>query len=114
MVISGMNSASLPSRSGREAGVGRRDRFFLGMSLILLLTVLIGFAPTLYLAALRDLPPLPGHLHVHGAILTSWFVWLAVQTSLVKASRIDLHRRLGAAGSAIGASQFGEAFVRGM
>jgi hypothetical protein len=72
------------------------------MSIVLLLTVVIGFAPTLYLSAFRDLPPLPGHLHAHGAILTGWFVWLAVQTSLIRTNRLALHRRLGTAGAILG------------
>lgn len=102
MASSGVISASSVSRSGRDAGVGRRSPFFFGISLVLLLTVLIGFAPTLYLSAFRDLPPLPCHLHVHGAILTSWFVWLVVQTSLIKTNRIAQHRRLGAVGAILG------------
>lgn len=102
MASSGVTSESSVSRPGRGAGEGRRDPFFFGISLVLLLTVLIGFAPTLYLSAFRDLPPLPGHLHLHGAILTSWFVWLVVQTSLVKANRIAQHRRLGVVGAILG------------
>jgi hypothetical protein len=88
MAGNGIISASSVSRSIQKAGVGRRDPFIFGMSIILLLTVFIGFSLTLYLSAFRDLPPLPAHLHVHGAILTGWFVWLVVQTSLIKTNRV--------------------------
>ena len=86
----------------RGLDVRRRDPFFLCMSIVLLLTVLIGFLPTLYLRTLRGLPPLPGHLHVHGAILTGWFVWLVVQASLIEANRVAHHRRLGVLGAVLG------------
>jgi hypothetical protein len=95
-------SASSVGRSGQKVSTGRRDPFFFSMSIVLLLTVLVGFLPTLYLRAFRDLPPLPGHLHVHGAILTGWFVWLVVQTSLIRTNRVAHHRRLGALGAILG------------
>ena len=95
-------SASSVGRSGQKVSTGRRDPFFFSMSIVLLLTVLVGFLPTLYLRAFRDLPPLPGHLHVHGAILTGWFVWLIVQTSLIRTNRVAHHRRLGALGAILG------------
>jgi len=94
--------ASPLSCSGQKVALGRRDPFFFGLSIVLLLTVLAGFLPTLYLRAFHDLPPLPGHLHVHGAILTGWFVWLVVQTSLIRTNRVAHHRRLGALGSILG------------
>lgn len=72
------------------------------MSVVLLLLVLIGFAPTLYLRGALGQPPLPSHLYVHGAVLTSWFVWLVVQTSLVGTGRVRVHRQLGVIGAIIG------------
>jgi hypothetical protein len=86
----------------QRAGVGRRDPFFFGMSVLLLLIVLIGFSPTLYLRAFRDLPTLPGHLYLHGTILTGWFAWLVLQASLIRANRVGLHQRLGAIGALLG------------
>ena len=80
----------------------RRDPFFLSMSGALLLILLIGFAPTLYLRVFFEVPPIPLYLHVHGAIVTSWFVWLVFQASLVSVRRTDLHRRIGLAGIGLG------------
>jgi hypothetical protein len=42
--------------------------------------------------------PLPPLLHIHGAVFSSWMLLLIVQTSLVAAGRVDLHRRLGLLG----------------
>jgi hypothetical protein len=82
----------------------RRSRFFVGMSIVLLLIVLVGFARTFYLRAFFDVPAVPLHVYLHGGVLTAWFVWFCVQSSLVAAGRSDLHRRLGIVGALIGAA----------
>lgn len=79
-----------------------RDRFFLGMSGLLLLILLVGFSRTLYLRLFFEVPSIPGYLHVHGATVTAWFVFLVVQASLVNVSRVDIHRRLGILGAVLG------------
>ena len=76
-----------------------RTVFYVAMSGVLLLSVLVGFAPTLYLRLLFKVPPIPVYLYVHGAVLTAWFVTLFVQTTLVAAGRTHVHRQLGIAGS---------------
>ena len=81
-----------------------RDRFFLAMSGLLLLILLVGFSRTLYLRLFFEVPPIPSYLHVHGAAVTTWFVWLIVQASLVNVNRIDVHRRIGMLGAVIGAA----------
>jgi hypothetical protein len=69
--------------------------FFRGMAWLMLGAVLLGFAKTYFLAGMFR-APLPNLLiHLHGAVFTSWFLLLIVQTSLVAAGRVDLHRRLG-------------------
>jgi hypothetical protein len=80
-----------------------RDRFFLTMSGLLLLILLVGFSRTLYLRLFFEVPPIPLYLHVHGATVTAWFVWLVVQASLVNVNRVDVHRRIGMLGAIIGA-----------
>lgn len=61
--------------------------------------VFVGFANTYYLKRLFGTPPLTALVHVHGLLMTSWFVLFIVQTRLVAAGRTDLHRRLGIAGA---------------
>jgi hypothetical protein len=81
-----------------------RGGYFFWMATLLLAVVLVGFAPTLYLRPLFDTAPIPGYLYLHGAVLTAWFVWLVVQTSLVATGRTATHRRLGVAGTVIAAA----------
>lgn len=79
---------SLPGR--------RHDHvFFSVMSVLLLVSVFIGFGPTYYLAGVfrASLPSLI--IHFHGAAFSCWVLLLVVQTSLVAAHRVDIHRRLG-------------------
>jgi hypothetical protein len=81
-----------------------RSRFFVRISGILILIVVIGFSPTLYFRAYFDAPEVPVYMLIHGVLLTAWFVWFFIQTSLVAARRTDLHRRFGIAGIVIGAA----------
>jgi hypothetical protein len=76
-----------------------RIGFYQVMSGTLLLILLAGFAPTLYLRAAFEAPDMPVYLHVHGVTLTCWFLFLVLQTSLVAGRRTDIHRRTGIAGA---------------
>jgi hypothetical protein len=81
-----------------------RGSFFFWLSALLLSFLLIGFAQTLYLRAFTEPEPIPAYLHVHGVVLTSWYVWLVVQTSMVRTGRTATHRRLGVIDAVIGAA----------
>lgn len=61
--------------------------------------VFAGFARTFYLNQVFGTPPPSALLILHGMLMTAWFVMFIVQTRLVAAGRIDLHRRLGVAGA---------------
>ena len=100
--------SSAPSRvtlqETQPVGVRRRarSRFYVGMSATLLLIVIVGFARTLYLRPLFDVPAVSVSLLVHGCVLTAWFVFVLLQSVLVTAHRTDLHRRLGWVGVGLG------------
>ena len=82
----------------------RRERlFYVGMSVVVVLTVFAGFARTYYLRPYFSSPSLTPLLHLHGIVFTSWLVLLLAQTALVAARRTDIHRRLGIAGAVIAA-----------
>jgi hypothetical protein len=76
------------------------------MAAFILFSVFLGFAQSYYLQGVLKLPewkafaapPHPLLVHVHAMIFSSWILLLVAQTSLVAAGRLDLHRRLGAAG----------------
>jgi hypothetical protein len=63
--------------------------------------VVVGFARTYYLKLLFGTPALPWLLHLHGALMTSWFALFFVQTSLIAAHRVNVHKRLGIVGSVL-------------
>ena len=75
-----------------------RDRFFITLSALMLLIVLVGFTPTFFLHWLFGEPSLPAHLYAHGVILTTWFCLAFAQTCLIATGRTAIHRRIGIAG----------------
>ena len=87
---------------GAALARGFRTRFFFAMSAAILAIVLVGFAPTLYLRVLFDVPPIPLYVYVHGALLTVWFALLVVQSALIRGGGVAMHRRLGAVGVCVG------------
>jgi hypothetical protein len=81
-----------------------RDRlFFSGMALLILIIVIVGFAPTFYLAPLFPGRPAPAErfFYVKGVIFSAWFLLLPVQCGLIALRRVVLHRTLGIAGATI-------------
>ena len=79
---------------------GRRfdHLFFTSMTLVMLVTVFVGFAHTYYLAGVFRAPLPSPIIHIHAAVFSCWILLLVAQTSLVSAGRVDIHRRLGMAG----------------
>jgi hypothetical protein len=78
-------------------------RYFAWASAAAFAVVLIGFARSFYLKFLFGAPSLPWLLHLHGAVMTSWFVLFFVQTYLVASHRVRVHRTLGVFGAALAA-----------
>jgi hypothetical protein len=94
-----------------HASTKPRGKFYVGSAAVLVLVVLVGFAPTFYLRAAfgapgfswrGGAPALSWPVFVHGLILTSWFLLFALQAAFVAGRRTALHRVLGWAGGAIG------------
>ena len=84
-----------------------RRNFYLYMALTFGLVAFAGFAPTYFLRALSDLPPLSIRAHVHGAVFTAWVLLFVAQAALVRADRRDLHRPLGVAGAVLAIAMIG-------
>ena len=72
--------------------------FFSGMAVLLLGSVFLGFAHSYYLAGMFHARLPSAIIHVHGALFSSWILFLLVQTTLVASGRPDVHRRIGIAG----------------
>lgn len=78
-----------------------KNPFYLWAAIAIGLIVLAGFARTYYLKFLFGTPGLTGLVHVHGLVMSLWFLLFIVQVSLVESGRKDLHRRLGIAGTVL-------------
>jgi hypothetical protein len=77
------------------------DIFFTTVSILMALIVFIGFAPSYFLrgAIFAQLPSLL--VHLHGAVFTTWIILFVVQSSLVAAGNVRLHRKLGVFGAVL-------------
>ena len=81
-----------------------RDRlFFLGMALLILGIIFVGFAPTFYMASLFPGRPAPPErfFYVKGVVFSAWFLLMPAQCWLVARQRVAWHRVLGIAGASI-------------
>ena len=82
----------------------RSDKFFyFGMTLLIAAVVSYGFGRTIDEGLIHPEAPLPSILYVHVAVFVGWIVLLLVQSGLVRAHQVALHRRLGMSGLALGA-----------
>jgi hypothetical protein len=91
--------ATVPADLSKRLPGRKYDRqFFFAMTVLLTAVVVIGFAPTYYLAG-GFLAPLPSRIvHIHAAVFSTWMILLMVQTGLISARRVGWHRKLGMAG----------------
>jgi hypothetical protein len=76
-------------------------RFYAVACAIAFAAVFAGFARTYYLKFLFGTPALPWLVHLHGALMTSWFVLFFTQTCLIASHRTSWHRRLGMFGAGL-------------
>lgn len=93
--------------------VGTHDRVFYGsVAVLMALMAIVGFAPTFYLRFFGGGPmvtfgtgrPFTALIHLHGALFTAWVALFIVQTALISAGRVVLHRRVGAGGALLAAA----------
>lgn len=101
---------SVPAATGSSvdavttvAVVPRRRRFYTGIALAIAITVFAGFAPTYYLRTYYQSTPLGGLRHLHGVVFTAWVLLFLIQTTLIPAGRVALHRRVGVGGAILAA-----------
>lgn len=94
-----------PSRgartSARLADPRRMDRnFFLLMVALIWLGILMGFVPEI-IGRVQAHKPFPTVVYFHGGVFVGWLCLLTVQVLLIRSRRVDLHRELGMAGTAL-------------
>jgi hypothetical protein len=105
-----MATSTLPS-TGLALKARTDDVFFSAMAMLILGTVLLGFGRSYYFAGVFRAPLPTPLVHVHAAVFSAWILLLIVQTSLVSAGRLDLHRRLGIFGAALAGAMVVLAFL---
>lgn len=93
-------SAPQPSRSLRWI----EKYFYFGMSLLIAAVVVYGFSGTVGRKLINANPQVPTLLWVHAVLFSGWVVFYIVQSALVRARKVKLHRTLGWAGAALGTS----------
>lgn len=76
----------------------RNGRFYLSVAVASTLLVFVGFARSYYLRSVFGFPALPRFLHLHGLVMTVWFVLFLMQAWLISVRRTCLHRQLGVFG----------------
>jgi hypothetical protein len=100
-----MSTGVNPANSAIPGNPARQGRLFhTSMAVAFLLTAIAGFGPTYFFKPVHPSPPLSPLLHVHGMVFTAWLVLLIVQSGLVRAERVDVHKRLGMLGALLAAA----------
>ena len=104
MVDSRAMTTALGATAVQRSLPGGRDRaFYTGMAVVMALTVFAGFSSTYFFRLTSGTPrtvsggPITPLLHLHAVLFTAWVVLFIVQTTLVAARRVAVHRRLGLA-----------------
>lgn len=72
--------------------------FFVGIGLIALLAVLIGFGKTFLSPSIQGRFSAPPVIYIHGALAFSWVLLFLAQSLLVRRKKTRLHMRLGRIG----------------
>jgi hypothetical protein len=90
-----------------QVGALGERRFFTGMALAILATVLVGFSRSFFLRPLYPEWQSPSEpiFYVHGMVFTAWIVLFVVQTALVASGHTELHRKIGPALNLFGGEQ---------
>lgn len=90
-----------PTMSSDHASAERR--FFTGIALAILATVIVGFSRSFFLRPLFPDWPSPSEaiFYVHGGVFSAWIVLLVAQVSLVAGGHTELHRKIGPFGAVL-------------
>lgn len=101
-----MAASAIASNLVRRKNLSARrdDIFFAAMALLILGTVLLGFARSYYFAGVfaARLPSLV--VHIHAAVFSLWILLFIAQIVLITGGRLDWHRRAGMFGAGLAAS----------
>jgi hypothetical protein len=78
--------------------------FYFVMSLVVAPVVVYGFSRTINAGLIHPPSPRPLILYLHAAIFSGWVLFFILQSALISARNVKLHRQLGWFGLALGVS----------
>ncbi len=78
--------------------------FYLFMSLLIAVVVIVGFSHTIDRNLIHPHFRLPAILYVHSFVFCAWVLFFILQSALVRSRNVRLHRTLGWVGVGLGAS----------
>jgi hypothetical protein len=76
--------------------------FYFVMSLVIAAVVVFGFSHTIDANLIHPSEPRPLVLYLHAAIFSAWVVLLVVQSALIRTRNVQVHRKVGWFGFALG------------
>jgi hypothetical protein len=98
--------AQMDALAGRKVRLQRAslwDRpFYFWMALLIVAAVVYGFSFTVNANLFHPPSARPAILYVHAALFTGWLVFLIVQSALVRARHVKVHKKLGWFGLVMG------------
>ena len=89
-----------------NAPISRDPFYFISFSIMAVLC-LGGFVPTFFLRSQFFDDPLPVWMHIHGLLLSLWFLIAIAQSWLILNDKPAWHRQLGMAAAAVALSAIG-------
>ena len=104
-----IGSPRLAAGIEQEASITMQLKTFMGryfyfcMSLVMAALVLSGFSRTVKANLFHANPPRPLLLWIHGVAFSTWVVFFIVQSTLVRARKVSVHRLLGRFGAGLAA-----------
>jgi len=75
-----------------------RSPLFIGMSVVALVAVAVGFGRTYVVPMVGGTFEAPPILHIHGALAMAWVLLFALQPMLIRMRHVNWHRRVGQLG----------------
>lgn len=97
-------AAVLPRQTTGARRGGLVDRYFyFAMTFVVTAVVVYGFSHTVGENLIHPTIPRPRLLYAHAALFTGWLVLFILQSTLVRARKVQWHRRIGLLGAAMGA-----------
>jgi hypothetical protein len=84
------------------AAILLRRFYYFVFAVIIAVLVIAGFAPRLDEHLLHSPIALPSILYVHAAVFMGWIILFMVQSALIAAEHVNLHRKVGVLGFVLG------------